>query len=187
MKKIVTFYGQPGCGKSTQAQILAEKYGFFEFGMGEHLRAEAESGSELGKKIAPYLSTGTLIPDDLMIEIIKNIGTKSGPQGIIFDGFPRIVSQAKMLAKIAAELGWEIGNFFYLRLKPEQALQRIMARAKMSGRQDDISPEAISNRFAVFERESEPLLEYYRTQNKLIEIDASLDIEGMQTEIKKNL
>lgn len=187
MKKIVTFYGQPGCGKSTQAQILAEKYGFFKFGMGERLRQEAESGSELGKKIAPYLSAGTLIPDDLMIEIIKNISQKSGPQGIIFDGFPRIVSQAKILANLAADLGWEIGNFFYLRLKPEQALQRITTRAKMSGRQDDISPEAINNRFAVFERESEPLLDYYRAAGKLIEIDASLDIEGIQAEIKKNL
>jgi adenylate kinase len=187
MKKIVTFYGQPGCGKSTQAQILAEKYGFFKFGMGERLREEAESGSDLGKKIAPYLSAGTLIPDDLMREIIKNIGQKSGPQGIIFDGFPRIVSQAEMLAEIALELGWGVGNFFYLRLKPEQALQRIMARAKISSREDDVSPEAINNRFAVFERESKPLLEYYRAQNKLIEVDASLDIVGMQTEIKKNL
>ncbi|QQG52617.1 MAG: nucleoside monophosphate kinase [Candidatus Falkowbacteria bacterium] len=187
MKKIITFYGQPGCGKSTQAEILAEKYGFLKFGMGERLREEADSGSSLGKKIAPYLSAGTLIPDDLMSEIIKNIGQKSGPQGIIFDGFPRIISQAKMLAKIATELNWEIGNFFYLRLKPEQALKRIAARAKISGRNDDVSPEAINNRFAVFERESKPLLEYYRTQNKLIEIDASLNIEEMQAEIKKNL
>jgi adenylate kinase len=187
MKKIVTFYGQPGCGKSTQAQILAEKYGFFKFGMGERLRAEVTSGSNLGNRIAPYLSAGTLIPDDLMIEIIKNIGVQAGPQGIIFDGFPRIVSQAEMLAKIAAELGWQISNFFYLRLKPEQALQRIATRAQISGRLDDVSPEAINNRFAVFERESEPLLAYYRAAGKLIEIDASLDIAGIQTEIKKKL
>lgn len=187
MKKIITFYGQPGCGKSTQVEILAEKYGFLKFGMGERLRAEINSGSNLGQQIKPYVDGGTLIPDDLMIEIIKNIGQKSGPVGIIFDGFPRIVSQAKMLAKIAAELNLEIGNFFYLRLRPEQALKRITARAKLSDRGDDASPEAIHNRFTVFERESASLLEYYRTAGKLIEIDAALSIEAVNTEIKENL
>ncbi|HZJ41391.1 MAG TPA: nucleoside monophosphate kinase [Candidatus Saccharimonadales bacterium] len=187
MKKIITFYGQPGCGKSTQAQILAEKYGFSEFGMGKRLRAEINSGSDLGQQIKPYVEAGTLIPDELMIEIIKNIGQKSGPAGIIFDGFPRILSQAKMLAKIASELNWEIGNFFYLRLQPEQALKRITARAKLSNRDDDVSPEAIHNRFTIFERESAPLLDYYRTTDKLIEIDAALNIESVQAEIKKNL
>jgi len=187
MKKIITFYGQPGCGKSTQAQILAEKYGYSKFGMGERLREEIESGSILGKKIKPYVDEGVLIPDDLMIEIIKDIGQKAGPAGIIFDGFPRILSQAKMLAKIAAELNLEIGNFFYLRLQPEQALKRITTRAKTSSRGDDVSPEAIHNRFTVFERESKPLLDYYRLQNKLIEIDASPNIEDVREEIEKNL
>lgn len=187
MKKIITFYGQPGCGKSTQAEILAEKYGFMKFGMGERLRDEIDSGSSLGQQIKPYVDEGTLIPDDLMIKIIKNIDQKAGQSGIIFDGFPRIVSQAKMLAKIALELNWEIGSFFYLRLQPEQALKRIEARAQLSGRSDDVSPKAIYNRFLVFERESTPLLEYYRSAAKLIEIDASLSIEAVNTEIKKNL
>jgi adenylate kinase len=187
MKKIITFYGQPGCGKSTQAEILAEKYGFMKFGMGERLRDEIDSGSSLGQQIKPYVDEGTLIPDDLMIKIIKNISQKAGQSGIIFDGFPRIVSQAKMLAKIALELNWEIGNFFYLRLQPEQALKRIEARAQLSGRGDDVSPKAIRNRFLVFERESKPLLEHYRYAGKLIEVDASLNIEEVNKEIKKNL
>lgn len=187
MKKIITLYGQPGCGKSTQTEMLAKKYGFFKFGMGERLREEAESGSDLGKKIAPYLSAGTLIPDELMMEIIKNIGRQVADEGIIFDGFPRIVSQAKMLNKIADELKIEIGNFFYLRLEPEEALRRIEARAKINKRSDDVSPEAIRSRFQVFERESTPLLNFYRAQGKLTEINASKSIEEIQAEIIKNL
>lgn len=187
MKKIITLYGQPGCGKSTQTEMLAKKYHFFKFGMGERLREEANSGSELGQKIAPYLEAGTLIPDEMMMAVIKNIGSQTSAEGLIFDGFPRITSQAKMLDKMAKELKIEIGNFFYLRLKPEEALRRIEARAKINERSDDVSPEAIRNRFLVFERESAPLLDYYRAQGKLIEIDASKSIDEIQAEIIKNL
>jgi adenylate kinase len=168
MKKIITLYGQPGCGKSTQAQILAEKYGFFQFGMGERLREEIESGSSLGKEIKPFVDEGTLIPDNLMIQVIRNISDKATESGIIFDGFPRIVAQAEMLEKLAGEMGLEIGKLYYLRLKPEEALRRINARAKLGKRKDDVSPEAIKNRFATFERESKPLLEHYRNRGKLI-------------------
>ena len=187
MKKIITLYGQPGCGKSTQVQMLAKKYGFFQFGMGERLRAEIESESVLGQEIKPYVDNGTLIPDDLMAQIIKNIGDKATESGLIFDGFPRILAQAKMLEKLAGEMNLEIGTLFYLRLRPEQALARINARAKTSGRGDDISSEAIKNRFATFERESQPLLEYYRVRGKLIEIDGEMSIEEAYAEIVKNL
>lgn len=187
MKKIITLYGQPGCGKSTQAQMLAEKYGFFRFGMGERLREEIESGSSLGEEIRPYVEGGILISDDLMAQIIKNIGEKATEFGLIFDGFPRIVAQAEMLEKLAGEMDLEIGKLFYLRLKPEQAMERIKARAKISGRGDDISPEAIKNRFATFERESKPLLEYYRAKGKLVEIDGMMTIAETHQEIIKNL
>ncbi|MFA6513905.1 MAG: nucleoside monophosphate kinase [Patescibacteria group bacterium] len=187
MKKIITLYGQPGCGKSTQVQMLAKKYGFFQFGMGERLRGEIESGSALGQEIKPYVDNGILIPDDLMFQIIKNIGDKATKSGLIFDGFPRILAQAKMLEKLADEMNLEIGQLFYLRLKPEQALKRIVARAKASGRKDDVSPEAIKNRFATFERESQPLLEYYRSRGKLVEIDGMMAIDETHAEIIKHL
>lgn len=177
MKKIISLYGQPGCGKSTQVEMLAKRFGFVHFGMGERLRAEIDSGSQLGQEIKPYVDEGLLIPDALMAQIIKDLGEKAGDNSLIFDGFPRIMSQANMLAKIAQELGFEIGDFFYLRLTPEESLRRIAGRAKTVKRGDDVSPEAIKNRFAIFEKESKPLLEFYRAQGKLHEIDGSLSIE----------
>jgi adenylate kinase len=167
--------------------MLAEKYGFFRFGMGDKLREEIESGSSLGQKIKPFVDEGTLIPDDLMIQVIKNIAEKATESGILFDGFPRIVAQAEMLEKLASEIGLEMGNLYYLRLKPEESLKRIKARSKMGKRSDDASPKAIKNRFAIFERESKPLLEYYRTRGKLIEIDGALKIDETQAEIIKSL
>lgn len=177
MKKVFCLYGQPGCGKTTQANILAEKYGIAIFGMGETLRAEVASGSPLGLAIKPYVEGGTLIPDEFMSEVIKKAGQKSGSADLVFDGFPRIVSQALMLEQATQEMPAQIEAFIYLRLKPEEALRRIEARGALTGRHDDIDPAAVRNRFGVFERESEPLLDFYRQKGLLHEIDGSLSIE----------
>jgi adenylate kinase len=187
MKKIICLYGQPGCGKTTQAELLAKNKHFFIFGMGETLRAEISSGSELGEKIRPYVEGGTLIPDEYMEQVISNVGEKSGESNIVFDGFPRIAPQALMLEKVAAEMNAEIEAFFYLRLTAEEALARIKARGVATGRHDDIDPEAVKNRFAVFEKESVPLLELFRERGKLVEIDGAKSIEEVYSEIEKNI
>ncbi len=187
MGKIICIYGLPACGKTTQADLMRKEFGFIQFGMGDRLRDEIASGSELGQKIKKFVDQGILITDDLMEEVIKNVGEQIKENGIIFDGFPRMISQAKMLEKIAGELGEEINKFFYLKISPETALARIAARAELTGRADDKDEDAVKNRLGVFERESKILLDYYGKNGKLVEIDGELSIEDVYQEIKKSL
>lgn len=187
MGKIICLYGLPACGKTTQAEKLTKEFGMVQFGMGDRLRSEIESGSELGKKAKTYVDQGILIPDDLMAEVIKNVGAKAKADGIIFDGFPRITVQAEMLDKIAEEFKTPVEAFFYIKIGAEEVQKRISIRAEIGGREDDKNPEVIKNRIGVFLKESEPLMDYYRKQGKLIEIDGEQKIEEVFEEIKKHL
>ncbi|MGE5425473.1 MAG: adenylate kinase [Bacillota bacterium] len=187
MPKIISLYGLPAAGKTTQADLLVKEYGFIQFGMGDRLRAEIESGSELGQKIKVYVDAGTLISDELMLEVIKTVGNEMKEKGIVFDGFPRILSQAEMLKDLTGELGMDTDAFICLNISPEEALRRIEARCAISGRADDKDASAVKNRLDVFRKESTALMDYYRSQGKLIEIDGEKSIEEVYAEIKKHL
>lgn len=187
MGKIICLYGLPACGKTTQAELLTKEFGWVQFGMGDRLRSEIESGSELGQKIKSYVDQGILITDELMSEVIKHTGRDIQEKGIVFDGFPRMISQAKMLDEIANGLDLHVDAFIYLRVSPEEALRRIEARAQTGNRADDKDASAIKNRMGVFNQESTILMDYYRAQGNLIEIDGELSIEEVYAEIKKHL
>jgi adenylate kinase len=187
MNKIISLYGLPACGKTTQAEKLAKKFGLYHFGMGNKIRAEIQSGSDLGKKIQVMNDAGVLIPDELMIEIVKNCGKQAKETGMVFDGFPRMVSQAEMLDKILTEVGTKIDKFFYLKISREEAVKRLNARAAITGRADDTDIDAINNRFGVFQEQSAALMDYYSQQNKLVEIDGEKSIEEVYKEICASL
>lgn len=187
MKKILSLYGLPACGKTTQAEKLIKDFGLIQFGMGDRLRDEIASGSDLGQRIKSYVDQGILIDDKLMSEVISSVGEEIKEHGIVFDGFPRMVSQANMLDNIANNLGLEVSAFVYLKLSTKEALKRIKLRSKDGGRADDKDPQAVANRLAVFERESIPLLEYYKSKGKLIEIDGELSVEEVYSNIKRAL
>ena len=187
MKKIISLYGLAAAGKTTQANLLCKKYGFQQFGMGETLRAEIASGSELGAEIKKSVDQGVLIPDELMVQVLKKIGPSIKETGIVFDGFPRIVPQAEMLDKIVKENGLEVDLFILLNISFAEAQKRINKRAAETGRSDDQDPKVINNRLEVFRRESEPLISYYKERGKFIEIDGEKTIEEVFSEIEKQL
>lgn len=187
MHKIISIYGLPACGKTTQAEKLNKEFGLYHFGMGNKIRAEINAGTELGKKIETMHNGGILIPDELMIQIIKNCGQQAEETGMVFDGFPRMISQAEMLEKILAEKKLTIDKFFCLKISREEAIKRLNARAAITGRADDTDLDAINNRFGVFQEQSAGLMDYYRQQGKLIEIDGEKSIEEVYGEICANL
>jgi len=187
MGKIICLYGLAACGKTTQADLIHAEFDLFQFGMGDRLREEIASGSKLGQEIKTYVDAGTLISDELMGKVISTVGDKIKESGIVFDGFPRIISQAQMLDEISASLGQEVDKFFYLKIKPETALARIAARAELTGRADDKDADAVSNRLGVFEKESNSLIDYYTKKGILVEIDGEMSIEEVYEEIKKHL
>lgn len=177
----------PASGKTTQADLIAKDYKFVQFGMGDYLRAEIKSESLLGEKIRPYVEQGALIPNDLMGEVIKKVKFNPEDNGIIFDGFPRMVEQADMLGRVMEDMNLQMLGFFYLKIDQETAIARITERADIEHRQDDKDPAVIENRINIFLRESVPLLQYYRKKNKLIELAGEQSIEQIYAEIKKHL
>ncbi len=187
MNKIICLYGMPACGKTTQAAKLIKELDMVQFGMGDRLREEVASGSDLGLKIKSYIDQGHLISDDLMAEVIKASSEKLAGRGIIFDGFPRIISQAKMLEEVALTLNLKIEKFFYIKVSQETAIKRLEERAESGGRVDDKDLEAVKNRLDIFKQESIKLLDYYQKNGLLIEIDGEKSIEEVYQEIKNNL
>jgi adenylate kinase len=155
--------------------------------MGNKIRAEIESGSELGQKIKVMNDAGTLVPDELMIQIIKNCGEQAKETGMVFDGFPRMVPQAIMLDEILGKVETKIDKFFYLRVSQEEAIKRLNARAELTGRADDKDIEVVKNRLGVFQEQSTALINYYREQGKLVEVDGEKSIEEVYKEICENL
>jgi adenylate kinase len=187
MKKVIVLYGLAAAGKTTQADLLAKKYGLYQFGMGDRLRAEINSGSELGQKIADTVAQGLLVSDELITGVLQNVQQPAQETGIIFDGFPRMVPQAELLDKIMAEVGLEVDAFILLDITVEEAEKRIAARAEATGRSDDKDKSVVNNRLEVFRQESEPLIARYQETGKFIRIDGSQAIEKVFAEIEKHL
>lgn len=183
MKKIISLYGLPACGKTTQAEKIAKNFGLFQFGMGDRLRAEIQSGSELGQKIKGIVDKGILIPDEDMIQVVSNCDQQAKETGIVFDGFPRMINQAKMLDEILAKSGLTVNKFFYLKISQEEAVRRINERSAITGRVDDKDLDAVKNRIGIFNEQSAILIDYYRQQGKMIEIDGEQSINEVYEKI----
>jgi len=188
MKNYIIF-GAPGAGKGTQAKLLAEKYGLVHLSSGEILRKEIKSG-ELGEKVKKYLSSGRLVPGELINSIMeKAIKHHKKAQGFVFDGFPRTVGQARALDKTLKKDGEKIDEVLKIRISEEEGIKRIIERAKTSGRSDD-NRKVIKNRFKIYHREMHPIIAYYQKQKKLIIIDGHGKIKDifkdLVAKLKKN-
>ncbi len=169
MKNYIIF-GAPGAGKGTQAKLLAEKENLIHLSSGEILRREIKNG-ELGEKIKKCLAAGRLVPGDMINEIMeKAIRKHKNAKGLIFDGFPRTLGQAKKLDKILSEVDHGVTAVLKIRISEEEGIKRIIERAKTSGRSDD-NRKVIKERFKIFRLEMQPILDYYSKQKKLILID----------------
>ncbi len=179
----IVIFGPPGAGKGTQASLVAKKYNLRHLSSGDLLRLERENG-ELGDKIKKYQDSGQLVPDQLIIKLIKAaVLKKSSTAGIVFDGYPRNIKQASSLKKLFQEKREEIDVVINLKLSAEKAAQRILLRGQTSGRSDD-NKKVILNRFRVYKSQTAPLLEYYQNQGKIVNIDGSLDVETVFNKIQ---
>lgn len=186
MYKLIIF-GAPGVGKGTQAELLAKKMDLFHFSTGNYLRELIKKETEIAKKVKEILEKGELVPDDMMIEIIKEaLINNNRPNGFILDGFPRTVKQAQELDKILKDMNLQDIIVIYLKVSHEEILRRLLLR----GRADD-SKEIIEKRLNVYEETTSKVLDYYKSKNtKIIEIDGVGEIEEINniiiTEINKN-
>ena len=183
----IVMLGAPGAGKGTQAVRIAETHGIPHVSTGEVLRGAIAAGSELGQKVKEIVESGALVPDELVVDVIRERLTQPDAQsGFVLDGFPRTIGQAEALDALLAELDRPLGIVLELELAEETAVERMLGRAADQGRADD-TPEVIKNRFEVYRRQTEPLSNYYRSTGILVVIDSSPGMDEVFAEIERVL
>jgi adenylate kinase len=183
----VLLLGPQGAGKGTQAKRISAEYGIPHIASGEILRAEMDAGTELGKRVKDVYDRGDLVSDDLMIELIRNrLERPDTEAGFVLDGFPRTTVQAEALDSMFNDIGRNFSVAFALQIPDGVAFDRLRRRAEVEGRADD-TDEAIQRRLDNYHRETEPLIEYYRTRGNLVPIHGDRSENEVFAEIQRAL
>lgn len=176
--------GPPGVGKGTQSKLIAQKLGLVHLSTGDILRKAVESGTELGLKAKSTMESGGLVPDDVMIGIIKDAlsDEKVKHDGFILDGFPRTLNQAIALNEILYELSFNNIQIINIYANDNILIQRMTGR----GRIDDTS-EVVQKRLGVYKETTAPIKEYYAKSFEVIDINGLDEINTINEEIIRNL
>lgn len=183
----ILILGPQGSGKGTQAKRVASEYGFAHIATGDILREAVADGTELGRRVQPILEAGELVPDELMIELIRDrLDEPDAAQGFVLDGFPRTLVQAEALDPMLAEIGRPLAAVFEFLIADDVCVQRLLARAKLEGRTDD-EPETIAKRLALYHELTEPVVEHYRATGRLVGIHADRSEDEVFLELQAAL
>ena len=195
----MVFLGPPGVGKGTHAGGVAREFGMPKISTGEMFREEAKAGTDLGKKLNEYMEEGVLVPDGMVIEILrKRLGREDCSEGFVLDGFPRNLEQAEALEGIRGielvvnmkasheTIIARISNRLTCR-KCQAIFNTLFVKPKVEGvcdrcggelyQRDDQKPEVVKERLEVYERETAPLIDYYRKKGVLIDVSAEGEVE----------
>jgi len=212
MSKIIVLMGAPGAGKGTQARLLQERLGLPQISTGDMFRALLKTDSPLAGELRPILSAGELVPDELTVRVVRE--RTSGEDcraGYVLDGFPRTPAQAEMLEALAAEQGHTLGavlvdvpfdilekrvtgrlscpvcgeiyNVYFKPPKSDEVCD-LHPDARLSRRADD-NAETIKTRLATYERDTQPLLDYYEKSCRLRRVDGTRDAEAIYADVEK--
>lgn len=180
--------GPPGAGKGTQAKLIAQHYGWVHLSTGDLFRQHLKNQTELGKLAQQYMDKGILVPDSVVIDMVKEfINQHNDAKGIIFDGFPRTIEQAKALDNILKELNQQVNLVIFIDVPEDEIVKRILKRALEEGRADDTDEAIIRKRLEEYMTKTAPLLGYYERQDKLIKINGVGTIEEIFNKIKEVL
>lgn len=207
----IIFLGPPGAGKGTQSERICKDYNIVQLSTGDILRANRKMGTDLGKKAQSYMDSGALVPDELIIEMIRvELKNPNLSNGYILDGFPRTVPQAEALEKLLADLGQNLNTVLVLEVPNDELLKRLTARRvcricgksyhliynppKVEGicdddggelyQRDDDKEEPILNRLKVYEAQTKPLIDYYSKKNLVDKIDGVGEIDSIYKQIQ---
>jgi adenylate kinase len=166
---IAVLFGPPGSGKGTQASIISERFGLPHVSTGQMLRDEVAADSELGREVGPIMATGGLIPDETMVRVIEHrLAQPDAAAGVLLDGFPRTVPQARELDDMLERTGREIGVVLFFDVPESELVKRIAHRAEQDHRADD-TPKAFIERMREYEGKTAPVIGYYEGRGTRIE------------------
>ena len=176
-------FGPPGAGKGTQSNFIAKKYNLFQLSTGEILREQIRNKTDLGIKISPVINSGSFVSDDIVSELIeKIIKDENYDNRIIFDGYPRSLSQASNLDILLKTYNQKIDLVLKLSVSLDTVIKRISERRTLEKRVDDNEKIAIK-RYKTYEKSTEPVIEYYKKLNLLKVIDGERSIDQINKEI----
>jgi adenylate kinase len=180
----VLILGPQGSGKGTQAKRISEAHGVPHVATGDILRAAVADGSELGRRVRPILERGDLVPDDLMVDLIRErLATEDG---FVLDGFPRTVPQAEALDAMLDEIEKPLDVVLLLEVSDDVALERLTKRGEIEHRADD-EPEAIRTRLRHYHALTEPVVERYRAAEMLEPVNGEQDVDAVAADIARAL
>lgn len=204
-------FGPPGVGKGTQAKLLAEEFGVRHISTGDMLRAAVTEGTELGRKAKAIMDAGQLVPDDVMIGIVRDVlRSDKVNNGFILDGFPRTLEQAKALTKLLGELGIDDVKVVNFQVDDEEIIRRLSQRLvcskdgrilniEMDGvtvdspcpvcggklyQRDDDKEETVRRRLKVYHTTTAPLMHYYKEVGEVYNIDGTSSVDIVHREIR---
>ena len=204
----IVLLGAPGSGKGTQAQKLVAEFGFAHISTGDLLRAAIKEGTKLGKKAKGYMDAGQLVPDDLVVDLVKErLEADDAQRGFILDGFPRNTAQAVTLDSELAAMGRTLDAALLIDVKSEVIVERLSSRRTCRAcgytapagvdtcprcggemyQRDDDKPETIQHRLDVYETQTSPLVEYYRGHSILKEVDGDRPVDEVYADVKERL
>jgi adenylate kinase len=202
----IILLGAPGSGKGTQAKKMTTSFGIPQISTGDMLREAVKNGTEMGRKAKVYMDQGGLVPDEVVIGIVRDrLREKDCDKGFILDGFPRTIPQAQALDRAIKELGKEITSVLSLEVDEEEIMERLSGRRTCAGcgamyhvrfnppkaegrcdkcagtllQRDDDKEETIRTRLVNYKKSTEPLIDYYRKTGKVHAVKASGEIDAI--------
>ncbi|WP_075522332.1 adenylate kinase [Candidatus Pelagibacter communis] len=179
----IILFGPPGAGKGTQAKNIVKKINGFQISTGDILRDEIKKDTEIGKRIINDMNDGKFVSDHIVNELIKNYIFDPLKKGnIIFDGYPRTLSQAKSLDLLLDESNQKIDLIFFLNVNKDVIIERIKKRKILENRSDD-NLDTILKRYETYMETTKPVLDFYSKNSNFKEIDGSLEIDQITSKI----
>jgi len=179
----IILFGPPGAGKGTQSQYLVKKLNSFQISTGDMLRQEIKKNSDVGKKISSDMKTGKFVNDEIINSLIKDVIYDPQKKGkLIFDGYPRSLSQAKNLDSLLDKSNQKIDFIFFLNVNKETIIKRIEKRKILEKRSDDDS-DTILKRYDKYMETTKPVLDFYSKKSNFYEIDGTSEIDQITAKI----
>ena len=177
-------FGPPGAGKGTQAELLQKKYDLLHLSTGEVIRQNIKQGTPLGIEAEQQMAGGGLVSDELVCSIIGDYAARNAEaKGVLYDGFPRTTPQAEEFDKILGAQGQSVTAMIAMSIPDTVIFERILNRAKVSGRADDQDPAVIQGRIDAYNRQTAVVADFYKKQGKYYEVDGTGTIEEVNAAI----